>query len=129
MISSALLKAVRTVKERQLAEAKESRAGLDRNKEMITLRRDYYASLNDASDEATVIEVVGADRIGLLYRLTRAMSEFDLDIASAKVATIGSDVVDAFYVRDRWGRKITADADIAEITAGLLHVLLDATSR
>lgn len=85
--------------------------------------------LNEASDEATVVEVVGPDRIGLLYRLTRAMSELDLDIASAKVATIGSDVVDAFYVRDRSGNKVTGEADIAEITAGLLHVLVETPSR
>ena len=40
-----VLKAVRAVKERQLDEAKESRAGLDQNKEMITLRRDYYRDI------------------------------------------------------------------------------------
>lgn len=40
-----VLNAVRTVKERQLDEAKESRAGLDRSKEMTTLRRDYYRDI------------------------------------------------------------------------------------
>lgn len=40
-----VLNAVRAVKERQLDEAKESRAGLDRSKEMTTLRRDYYRDI------------------------------------------------------------------------------------
>jgi hypothetical protein len=40
-----VLRAVRTIKERQLDEAKESRAGLDRSKEMVTLRRDYYRDI------------------------------------------------------------------------------------
>ncbi len=80
--------------------------------------------LNEASDEATVIEVVGPDRVGLLYRLTRTIADLDLDIASAKVATMGTDVVDVFYVRDRDGNKITGDLDVAEIKTALLHVLL-----
>ena len=80
--------------------------------------------LDEASDDATVIEVVGPDRVGLLYRLTRALADLDLDILSAKVATIGADVVDAFYVRDRSGAKVTEVADLAEIETALLHVLL-----
>jgi hypothetical protein len=40
-----VLNAVRSVKERQLDEAKESRAGLDRSKEITTLRRDYYRDI------------------------------------------------------------------------------------
>ena len=79
--------------------------------------------LDEASDDATVIEVVGPDRVGLLYRLTRALADLDLDILSAKVATIGADVIDAFYVRDRRGAKIAHGADIAEIETALLHVL------
>jgi len=80
--------------------------------------------LDEASNDATVIEVVGPDGVGLLYRLTRALAELDLDILSARVATIGADVVDAFYVRDRSGAKITDAAHMAEIETALLHVLI-----
>jgi Tc toxin complex TcA C-terminal TcB-binding domain/Neuraminidase-like domain/Salmonella virulence plasmid 28.1kDa A protein len=56
-----VLKAVRTVKERQLAEAKESRTGLDRNKEMITLRRDYYRDIAFVNPwEGTQLALTGA---------------------------------------------------------------------
>ena len=44
-------------------------------------------------------------RIGVLYRITRALAELDLDIRTAKVQTLGDQVVDAFYVRDRGRRE------------------------
>ncbi|MFN8052735.1 MAG: [protein-PII] uridylyltransferase [Acidimicrobiales bacterium] len=78
---------------------------------------------NEASDGATVVEVVGPDRVGLLYALTRALADLDLDILRAKIATMGNDVVDSFYVRDRSGAPITDEADGAEIRTALLHVL------
>ena len=54
---------------------------------------------NDASQAATVIDVHAPDGIGVLYRITRALAELDVDIRSARVQTLGHQVVDAFYVR------------------------------
>ncbi|MGH9039830.1 MAG: ACT domain-containing protein, partial [Acidimicrobiia bacterium] len=65
---------------------------------------------NDASEAATVIEVRAPDRIGTLYRITRALAELHLDVRLAKVSTLGHEVVDAFYVVDGAGSKLT-DAD------------------
>ena len=79
--------------------------------------------LNEASDDATVIEVTGPDSVGLLYRLTRALADLDLEIVGAKAATMGHDVVDAFYVRERNGAKVTDAADVAEIETALLHAM------
>ena len=78
---------------------------------------------NRASDDATVIDVHAADAIGTLYRITRTLAEFDLDIRSAKVQTLGSEVVDAFYVRDRSGGKVTTQARLAEIERAILHAI------
>ncbi len=78
---------------------------------------------NQASDDATVIDVETGDRIGVLYAIARALAELDLDVRSAKVQTLGVRVVDAFYVRDRDGNKIV-DADILEeIERAVLHNL------
>lgn len=77
----------------------------------------------DAGSQATVVEVVGPDRIGLLYRLTQALTELDLDITRAKVATIGGDVVDTFYVQDRTGSKVVDPDHLREIVAALRLVL------
>ncbi len=43
---------------------------------------------NDASDFFTVIEVGAPDRIGLLFDITRTLSELQLDVHLAKVATL-----------------------------------------
>ncbi len=61
---------------------------------------------NSWSDRFTVIEVSGLDRHGLLYDLTRAISDLSLNIASAHVATFGERAVDVFYVTDLFGLKV-----------------------
>jgi [protein-PII] uridylyltransferase len=78
---------------------------------------------NHTSDVATVLEVEAPDGIGVLYRITQALLECDLDIVSAKVQTLGSDAIDAFYVRDPSGAKITDEAYLAEIQRAVLHAL------
>jgi [protein-PII] uridylyltransferase len=62
--------------------------------------------LDDASDFYTVVEVSAGDRIGLLFDLARTFHELELDVHLAKVATYGPRVVDSFYVRDLYGRKV-----------------------
>ncbi len=61
---------------------------------------------NDLSDTHTVIEVKCPDRVGLLYLITRTLSQAGLDIGSARIATEIDQAFDAFYVTDRQGRKI-----------------------
>jgi len=75
-----------------------------------------------ASVDATVIDVQAADGIGVLYRITHALAELDLDIRSAKVQTLGDRVHDAFYVRDRGG-KIADERALAEIERAIHHSL------
>jgi|TARA_B100000315_G_scaffold138979_2_gene128038 [protein-PII] uridylyltransferase len=75
---------------------------------------------NEASTVATVLEVSCPDSIGVLYQITSAFAELGLDIVSARVQTIGSDVVDAFYLRDGSGEKITDSDRLAEIESSVL---------
>ena len=78
---------------------------------------------NGASRDATVVEVHAPDSVGVLYRITRALAELDLDIVFAKVQTLGEQVVDAFYLRDSVGRKVEDPALLVEIERDLLHEL------
>jgi [protein-PII] uridylyltransferase len=78
---------------------------------------------NDASHAATVIEVHAPDSMGVLYRITRALADLQLDIVSAKVQTLGDRVVDAFYVRGPSGGKLEDPAVIVEVERALLHEL------
>ena len=77
---------------------------------------------NDWSDRHTVIEVSGLDRPGLLYELTSALSQLNLNIASAHIATFGEKAVDGFYVTDLTGHKITSPARQDAIRRDLLAV-------
>jgi len=55
----------------------------------------------------TIIDVFSPDRLGLLYKITRTMNELGLSIHFAKVATKSDDVVDAFYVLNETGNKVS----------------------
>jgi [protein-PII] uridylyltransferase len=76
-----------------------------------------------ASHGATVVEVHAPDRLGVLYRITSALADLDLDVASAKVQTLGPRVVDTFYVRGPGGGRVTDPQVLAEIERAVLHAL------
>jgi [protein-PII] uridylyltransferase len=63
---------------------------------------------NTLSDELTVVEVKCADRLGLLYLITRTLSAEGCDIVSARIATEIDQAFDTFYVNDGRGGKIEA---------------------
>ncbi|HRE03568.1 MAG TPA: hypothetical protein PLV68_19885, partial [Ilumatobacteraceae bacterium] len=65
---------------------------------------------NDASATTTMIDVRAPDDIAVLYRLASCLTDLHLDIRSAKVATLGHEVVDVFYVQRR-GQVPTAEHD------------------
>ena len=62
---------------------------------------------NDASETSTVVEASGRDRPGLLAALARTLADADLSILSAHIDGYGERAVDAFYVTDVHGAKIT----------------------
>jgi [protein-PII] uridylyltransferase len=78
---------------------------------------------DDASEVSTVVEVRAPDGIGVLYRITRALAEVGLDVRTAKVLTLGHEVVDSFYVRDAGGAKVTGDAQRTAIEQAVLAAL------
>jgi [protein-PII] uridylyltransferase len=75
------------------------------------------------SETATIIDVHAPDGDGVLYRITRALTEFDLDIRSAHVQTLGHEVADAFYVVDRCRATVTDPVTRSEIERAILHAL------
>lgn len=78
---------------------------------------------NEMSSSYTVLEVRGPDSIGVLYRITRAIADLDLDIYTAKIQTLGDDAVDSFYVLDADGMKVTDLAHQREIELAILTAL------
>jgi [protein-PII] uridylyltransferase len=75
---------------------------------------------SEESDTDTVVEVHTDDDVGLLFRLASAFTELDLDVRIAKVATLGTRVVDVFYVRDSDSAMIDDLAAVARLRALLV---------
>jgi len=76
---------------------------------------------NAATPRATVIEVRTDDGPGVLYRVALLLSDAGLDILSAKVETLGHEVVDTFYVRTAAnGGKLTDPHALESLRAAIV---------
>lgn len=65
--------------------------------------------LPDASSRHTAIEVVAADRPGLLAELTYAISQEGYNIRNAAISTFGERVVDVFFLHGEHDRPLAPD--------------------
>jgi [protein-PII] uridylyltransferase len=101
-----------------------TRARHGRRNAALRLVRDPSVRVdNTGSGASTIIEVHAPDRIGVLYHITRALADMDLDIRWAKVTTLGAEVVDSFYVRTATGEKVEDGEHIRELERAILHRL------
>ena len=72
----------------------------------------------------TVFELVAADRPGLLSSIGTTFMEQGIDIASAKIMTIGERAEDVFYISDLSGNPLTEVAQ-SQLTEAILAKLVD----
>ena len=84
---------------------------------------------NEGSEIYTIIEVDTRDRPGLLYDLSRTLSETNIQIASAMIATYGAQVVDTFYVKDMFGLKFHSASKQATIERKLREAIARGSER
>ena len=78
---------------------------------------------NQNSDFYTIIEVIGEDRVGILYEITQALTDHGCDIHFARVSTLGNRIVDVFYVQDTWGEKIEKKDRIDQLKKTLFRLM------
>lgn len=78
---------------------------------------------NSISDAYTVLDVTTGDRVGLLFTITNCLYHQWVQIHLAKVTTMVTQALDAFYVTDFEGRKIEDPARLAQIQAALEQAL------
>jgi [protein-PII] uridylyltransferase len=78
---------------------------------------------NTSSSFFTIIEVFTYDFPGLLFSITDALYQRDLNIWVAKIATKADQVVDVFYVRDVNGQKVDLPDQVARIKAAIIERL------
>ena len=79
-----------------------------------------------AAHDVTAIEVVAADRKGLLASLAAAIAEIGVDLRGANVATFGEKAVDIFFLTDSSGGKLDEARTTAIIDALRRAAVLDA---
>jgi [protein-PII] uridylyltransferase len=79
----------------------------------------------DESPVAAIVEVRAPDGIGVLYRIARALVADGLDIRLAKIATLGHEVVDTFYVVDARDGGRPALQSLSSIEANVVEALRD----
>ncbi|GAA4947805.1 [protein-PII] uridylyltransferase [Actinoplanes utahensis] len=73
----------------------------------------------DVATDAVVLELRAADSPGLLYRVTHALDEAGAEIRAARISTLGSDVVDAFYLVGAWSSAEERDRVQAAVLAAV----------
>ncbi len=78
--------------------------------------------MDEISEEYTVLQIRAPDRIGLLYDIAGVLTRSGVDIRLSRIDSVGTQVVDTFYVEEDGGGPLDATRT-AEITRSLLEVL------
>jgi [protein-PII] uridylyltransferase len=77
----------------------------------------------DEANSRTVVELVSWDRPGLLCRVGQAFMECGVQLHNAKIATVGAQVEDVFFVTDRENRPLNDSRKYAALRAALVGQL------
>ena len=76
---------------------------------------------NESSRRYTIVEIVAENALGLLYRMSRTMSESGCDVDLVLIATEGRRAIDVFHLTSQ-GKKLSAEQQ-RQLTDNLLRVL------
>jgi len=76
---------------------------------------------HELSLNRTLVEIQSTDSLGLLYRLSRTISEHGYDIAFARISTENGIANDTFYIEPGDGVGSEADMKLVELKAALLE--------
>lgn len=81
------------------------------------------AFTTDERNRRTVMELVTADRPGLLSRVGRAFTKCRVRVQSAKIATFGARAEDVFYITDRDNQPIQSEEQLECVRRTLAEYL------
>ncbi len=77
----------------------------------------------DEANNRTVVDLVSWDRPGLLCRVGQAFMQCGVQLHNAKIATLGAQVEDVFFVTDRENRPLNDSCKYAALRAALVGQL------
>jgi [protein-PII] uridylyltransferase len=83
-------------------------------------RVDFSTDLNS---ERTVVELIAADRPGLLSLVGQVFANFGARVQNAKIGTFGNRAEDVFYITDETNRPITDPGRLERLRDELLRAL------
>jgi [protein-PII] uridylyltransferase len=110
-------------KEKTVEELLNNRRKIGGEEESLPGSEPAVKILNDESFDYTVIEITAQDRLGLLYDLTRVLSDMQTNIASAHITTEGHMAINSIYINEANGRKIENRIRLADIRQKLFSAI------
>ena len=94
---------------------------------VAALRPERHVMIDsETSDLASIVEVRGPDRFGLLHELAATLAAEGCDIQAAFVDTVGHGAIDAFYVLGPNGRKLE-DPETVDRVRRALDLVVEAS--
>ena len=78
----------------------------------VPVRVEFH---NDISPDVTIVDIFAADEPGLLFKITKALSDEGLTIHRARISTEAHKAIDSFDVQDTNGEKISSVARLQRI--------------
>jgi len=96
---------------------------------LLTLTRAVYSEManvtvdNQGASHATIIEVTAMNRNYLLYDIASTLYNLKVSIASAHINTYGETAIDVFYIKNRFGLKITDTHFLTKIKNHILSTI------
>ncbi len=73
----------------------------------------------ESAESRTIIEVESGDRLGLLHRISKVLTQHGLNIHVARISTEKGAAIDTFYVRTALGKKPTDEKLLQQIKSDL----------
>ncbi|PYI83084.1 MAG: hypothetical protein DME26_15740 [Verrucomicrobia bacterium] len=78
---------------------------------------------NDTSLDSTLVHIIAADRLGLLYDILQAIADAGLNIKQARIATERNLALDTIHVTDERGQKLSGKGRIESLHERLVAAL------
>ena len=79
----------------------------------------------DQRNQRTVMEMITADRPGLLSKVGQALMKCNVHLQNAKIATIGERVEDVFFISDKNLQPVTDEAQLEALRRTIIAYLED----
>ncbi len=74
----------------------------------------------DESGRAFLMNLIGTDRIGLLYAISQVLAKYNVNLQTAKIATLGERAEDVFLID---GAELHDDAELLKLEGELIEAL------